>query len=625
MRRCLSMFWFTIVISFSSTSLCNAQQKSSGEKTPVTGADSTHIMALGKVLFANTCRACHGNPAFPKAPTLEALMNVQPRSILNTLDNGKMRQQAKALSEKQREAVAQYISHKLLKETLMPKEAYTTFSFKGGNKLYDCSGWGGNLAATNYRTAAQSGITRDNIDSLQLKWAFAFPDASEMRSKPSVAGDWLITGNSQSGDVYALNRFTGKLGWHVTASNGIRSGIVVVKQGDSYTAYFADAAANVYAVDVRKGKILWSAKAGTGSMPLNTGTLAVYGGKVFVPLSSFEVVAAADSNYNCCSTSGAVRALDSKTGKLLWYHRVVTDRATARSAKKNGKPFYGPSGAPVWSSPTIDLKRNLLYIGTGENYSFPTTNTSDAIQAINMSTGKLVWNFQATEGDAWNIACPVIVNCPGTKGRDLDFGMAPILVTGKDGKQRLLAGQKSGVVYALDPQNGKVLWKTRIGKGGALGGIHWGMAADSENVYAANADNIYGLNLDDTTIKASPGIYALDIESGKVAWSTPVPPVKDVAQYLSVNSAAPLVVPGIVFAGSNDGHLRAYATEDGHIIWDYNTAQKFQTVNGVEGNGGSIDSSSPLVTDGMLYVNSGYASFGEKPGNVLLAFTVKNK
>ena len=625
MKSYLCLFLMILIISFSSPSLCEAQQKSSGGKAPVSKADSTHIMAVGRVVFANTCKACHGNPAFPKAPALEALANVQPRHILNTLDNGKMRQQAKALSEQQREAVAQYVTHKLLKVTVMPKEAYTTFSFKGGNKLYDCSGWGGNLVGTNYRTAAQTGITRDNIDSLTLKWAFAFPDASEMRSKPAVAGDWLIIGNSQSGDVYALNRLTGKLGWHVTASNGIRSGIVVARQGNSYIAYFADGGSFVYAVDVRKGKILWSTKAGVGNLAMNTGTLAVYGGKVFVPLSSLEVVAAADSNYNCCSTSGAVRALDSKTGKLLWYHRVVSVKATARADKKNGKPFFGPSGAPVWSSPTIDPKRNLLYIGTGENYSLPATNTSDAIQAINMSTGKVVWNFQATEGDAWNIACPVIINCPGTKGRDLDFGMAPILVTGKDGKQRLLAGQKSGVVYALDPQNGKLLWKTRIGKGGALGGIHWGMAADSENVYAANSDNMYGLNLDDTTIKASPGIYALDIVSGNITWSAPVPQVKGMPKYLSVNSAAPVAVPGVVFAGSNDGHLRAYASEDGHVIWDYNTARKFETVNGVEGNGGSIDCASPLVTDGMLYVNSGYASFGEKPGNVLLAFSVKNK
>src|SRR5450432_3464931 len=125
MKCYLSMFWFTIVISFSTSSFCYAQQKSSGKKTRVSNADSTHIIALGKVLFANTCQVCHGSPAFPKAPKLEALASVQPRSILNTLDNGKMRQQAKALSEKQREAIAQYISHKLLKETILPKDAYT--------------------------------------------------------------------------------------------------------------------------------------------------------------------------------------------------------------------------------------------------------------------------------------------------------------------------------------------------------------------------------------------------------------------------------------------------------------------------------------------------------------------
>jgi polyvinyl alcohol dehydrogenase (cytochrome) len=602
----------------------HGQSVSSGNKAHVSGADSMHIMAAGRVIFTNTCQACHGNPAFPKAPSLQGLMAVQPRAILNTLNSGKMRQQAKALSEKQREAVAQYISHKLLRETVMPKDAYTKFTFKGGNKLYDCSGWGANLNATNFRSAAQAGISRDNIDSLKLKWAFAFPDASDMRSKPAIVGKWIVTGNSQTGDVYAIDRFTGKLGWHVTASNGIRSGIVVVKKGDSYIAYFADGATYVYAVDVSSGKILWSTKAGVGTMAMNTGTVAVDKGRVFVPLSTFEVVVAADSSYNCCSTSGGVAALNASSGKLLWYHRVITGKATARSDKRNGKPFYGPSGAPVWSSPTIDAKRNLVYIGTGENYTFPTTTTSDAIQAINMTTGKVVWNFQATEGDAWNAACPAIVNCPDAKGRDLDFGMAPLLVTGKDGKQRLLAGQKAGVVYALDPENGKLLWRTRIGKGGALGGIHWGMAADSENVYAANADNMIALSQDSANIKTSPGIYALDIITGQVKWSAPTPKVKGQQFYLGANSAAPLVIPGIVFAGSNDGHMRAYDTSDGEIIWDVSTDQKYQTVNGVAGNGGSIDCASPVIADGMLYVNSGYSLFGEKPGNVLLAFSVKN-
>lgn len=607
------------------TITCSYSQSAGHENNAsTTHNDSIHIMDAGKVVFTNSCQACHGNPAFPKAPSLQMLMAVQPRAILNTLNSGKMSQQAKALSEKQREAVAQYISQKLLRETVMPKEAYTKFTFNGGNKLYDYSGWGGNLKATNFRSAAQAGISRDNIDSLKLKWAFAFPDAGDMRSKPAIVGKWLLTGNSQTGDVYAIDRFTGKLGWRVTASNGIRSGIVVVKTGTSFTAYFADGATYVYAVDVNKGKIIWSTKAGVDPTSMNTGTLAVDKGKVFVPISSYEVAAAADSNYNCCSSSGGIAALDARTGALIWYHRVISAKAVAGSDKRNGKPFYGPSGAPVWSSPTIDSKRNLLYIGTGENYTLPTTATSDAILAINMTTGKLIWNFQATEEDAWNMACPIIINCPGKKGRDLDFGMAPVLVTGKDGKQRLLAGQKSGVVYAINPENGTLFWKTRIGKGGALGGIHWGMAADSENVYAANADNLLALTPDSINIKPTPGIYAIDIITGKVKWSVRSPKVEGNPAYLSANSAVPVVIPGIVFAGSNDGHLRAYDTSDGHIIWDYNTDKKFQTVNGVPGNGGSIDASSPVITDGMIFVNSGYAQFGEKAGNVLLAFSVKN-
>lgn len=332
---------------------------------------------------------------------------------------------------------------------------------------------------------------------------------------------------------------------------------------------------------------------------------------------------AADNNYNCCTSSGGVAALDSKTGNALWFHRVVAAKAVPQGKKKNDKPFYGPSGAPVWCSPTIDAKRGLLYIGTGENYTEPVTNSSDAIQAIDIKTGRLVWNFQATKHDAWNVACPVLVNCPGNKGRDLDFGMAPVLVKGIDGKERLLAGQKSGMVYALEPKSGRLLWKTRIGKGGMLGGIHWGMAADGKNIYVANADNTLALNPDDPKIPASPGIYALDIITGKVVWAMPSPQVPGNESYLGANSAAPAVIPGLVFAGSLDGHIRAYATNDGHIIWDYNTIQKYKSPNGLDGNGGSIDGPAPVMADGMLFVNSGYAQFGEKPGNILLAFEVK--
>lgn len=615
-------FFFVIVTFFAAFNSCSNSKKNKTGGSSAIKKDSATIMAMGKNVFSTTCQACHGNPTFPKAPAQEAMAAMAPRVILNALDNGKMREQAKQLSEEQREAVSQYITNKMLKTIVMPGEAYTNFSLgDNGNSLYDYSGWGGNLEGTGFRTTEQAGITPQNVNTLQLKWSFAFPDESDVRSKPAIVGDWLIVG-SQSGEVYALNRKTGKIGWHVTAGNGLRSGIVINKEGDNLTAYFADGATYTYAVDVKTGKILWSAKAGVDPLAMNTGTPVVYGGKIFVPISSIEVAVAADSSYNCCTSSGGVAALDIKTGNTVWYHRVIPDSAIAQAKKRNGKPFYGPSGAPVWCSPTVDTKRNLLYIGTGENYTLPTSTTSDAIQAIDMSTGKVVWNFQATTHDAWNLACPVLVNCPGNSGRDLDFGMAPVLVTSADGKDRLLAGQKSGVVYALSPDDGSLLWKTRIGKGGALGGIHWGMATDGKNVYAANADNILALDPDDTSRKASPGIYALDIITGKVVWSAPAPAVAGQQSYLAANSAAPAVVPGIVFAGSNDGHIRAYSTTDGHILWDYNTVQKYQTVNGIEGNGGSIDSPAPVMADGMIYVNSGYSQFGQKAGNVLLAFEV---
>jgi polyvinyl alcohol dehydrogenase (cytochrome) len=267
----------------------------------------------------------------------------------------------------------------------------------------------------------------------------------------------------------------------------------------------------------------------------------------------------------------------------------------------------------------------LLYIGTGENYSIPSTNTSDAIQALDLKTGKLVWNFQSTGKDIYNLACPFFNNCPGKPGPDLDFGMAPILIKKADGNDILVAGQKSGLVYALTPANGKVIWKTRIGKGGALGGIHWGMATDGKYVYAANADNILALDKSDTSVKASPGLYALDVMTGKVIWKTASPPCVGKQSCFASNSAAPAVIPGIVFAGGLDGHMRAYSTKDGAIIWDFDTRKEYETVDGIKGNGGAIDGPAPVISGGMLFVNSGYGMFGQPSGNVLLCFETDHK
>jgi polyvinyl alcohol dehydrogenase (cytochrome) len=579
------------------------------------------LRSLGKKVFYATCSTCHRDSVGILAPGRTVLSTMTPRAILSALNTGKMQQQAAALSEQERKAVSVWLTNSDLKTSVIPSGDIVPFSLNATvHSAYDYSGWGGNLAGTGFRNRNQSRISVSNLGSLKLKWVFAFPDATIVRSKPAVAGEWLIVG-SQFGDLYAINRKTGKPGWHFAGNAAIRGAVVIKQDKNNLTAFFADYSTTVYAVNVKNGEVIWSHRAALDPQSATTGSVAVYDGKVIVPVSSLEVASAVNGEYNCCFSSGGVIALDQKTGAEIWRYRTISETPKETGKKKNGKSFFGPSGAPVWCSPTIDTKRGLVYIGTGENYTYPTTNTSDAVQALDIKTGKLVWNFQATRDDAYNSACPVFVNCPAKPGPDLDFGMAPLLVKRKDGKEILVAGQKSGVVYALIPESGKLIWQRRIGKGGMLGGIHWGMTSDGNYVYAANADNALTLDRRDTSQKATPGIFALDLFSGKIVWNTPAPPC-DNSNCLPFNSAAPAVIPGIVFAGSLDGHIRAYSTKDGKILWDVNTAKDYGTVNGIPAKGGSLDGPAPVFADGMLYVNSGYNMFGEIPGNVILAFSI---
>ncbi|MVM32962.1 PQQ-binding-like beta-propeller repeat protein [Spirosoma sp. HMF4905] len=582
------------------------------------------VATEGQKVYMATCNNCHKAEAGVGAPGYFVLAQMPPRAILAALETGKMREQAKELTNDQRKAVAQWLASKTLKENPIPQEAYGQFSLpEGKSALVYHSGWGGNLEGTGYRSAQQAGISPTTVGNLKLKWSFAFPDVSQVRSKPAIVGDWLIIG-THFGEVYSIHKKTGKIGWRFLAKAAVRGAISVVQSNDGIRAFFADNNTNAYAIDVKTGNLLWESKAGKHPQSGNTGSVAVYDNMVYVPLTSNEVVSVLDPTYPCCSSSGEIVALDARSGKEVWRHRVITEEAKVAGKKKNGSPFYGPSGAIVWSSPTVDTKRGLLYFGTGENYTSPATTTSDAIQALNLKTGKLAWSFQSTKDDTWNLACPGNPNCPEKVGPDFDFGMAPILTKQPSGKDILVVGQKAGIVYGLSPDNGKVIWQTRIGRGGALGGIHWGMATDGKYVYAANADNKYGINPKvDSLIKPEPGLFALDIATGKIVWKTAAPSCDGKKGCIEANSAAPTVIPGLVFAGTLDGHIRAYSTTDGKILWDYDTVKAYQSVNGIEGKGGSIDGSAPVVADGMLFVNSGYGLFGELPGNVLLAFEIE--
>jgi len=589
---------------------------------------SKEVLALGEHTYLTVCSTCHTESNSNLAPAKELLAGMSSRAVFAALTIGKMRVQSESLSNEEREAVAQYLTNQKLEEIVMPKSGYTAFSIseKDINQEFNYFGWGGDLEGTGYRSTIQAGITTQNISSLELQWSFAFPNATVVRSKPAIIGDWMIVG-SQFGEVYALNRHTGQIGWMFQADAAIRGAISYTVNGEDLTAYFADYATNVYSIDIKTGQLIWKKRAGHHPLSSVTGSVVIYEDIVYVPISSFEVVSAQNPDYECCTSSGGVTALNAKTGDEIWRHKVVVEEAKVSGKKENGGSFYGPSGAPVWASPTIDKKRGLLFIGTGENYTYPPTGTSDAIQALDLKTGKLKWNWQATSNDTWNLACPGNPNCPTPTGPDVDFGMAPILIYDKVNKRDMLVvGQKSGVVHALLPENGKVIWQTRIGKGGALGGVHWGMATDGELVYAANSDNLFGLDPTDSTLAPTPGIYALNLQTGKKVWSVSPPPCDAATRELcqQSNSAAPTVIPGIVFEGDLNGFVRAYSTIDGSVLWEFDTVREYQTVNGQKGKGGSIDGPSPVLADGMLFVNSGYGMFGQMSGNVLLAFKVKN-
>ncbi|MGH9593615.1 MAG: PQQ-binding-like beta-propeller repeat protein, partial [Bryobacteraceae bacterium] len=264
------------------------------------------------------------------------------------------------------------------------------------------------------------------------------------------------------------------------------------------------------------------------------------------------------------------------------------------------------------------------YVGTGVNYSNPPTETSDAVLAFDLSSGRLLWSRQFTSGDSYNFACGAQdkTNCPRDPFIDADFGSSPILRSLGGGKRILVASDKSGMVYAIDPdQQGKLLWKQKIASGGVNGGAVWGGASDDRGVaYLGISDFAAGKP------EAGGGLIALQLATGDKLWKTPAPkPACLAVPGCSAAQPAPVTaIPGVAFLGSWDGHIRAYETGQGAIIWDFDTVQDFRTVNGVKARGGSINSMAPTVASGMLYITSGYSGTA-MPGNVLLVFSVDGK
>ena len=587
----------------------------------------------GMQVFVASCAECHGGQRTVRAPGLTTLGAMTPRAVLASLEGGRMRRHGEGLTAEERRAVAEWLTGDALVETRLPSSAFCAAPPAGAGVVHS-SGWGGGDGETGFVDAARAGLTAADLPNLELAWVFGFPDVSQVRSKPAVIDDRIIVGSAY-GEVYSIDLESGCVHWVFEGDAAVRGAIAIGDGPDGgQSAFFADFRTNVYAIDATTGALHWRATAATHADHVVTGSVAVHGGRVFVPLSSMEIISAGDPGYECCTSSGGVTAFSAENGEALWEFRTVAEEPRHVGENEAGTRLFAPSGAPVWSSPTVDAARGLLYIGTGENYTRPATGGSDALTALDMETGESAWTFQGREDDAWNMSCisPRFQNCPAPTGPDHDFGMAPIIVTAEDGSQLLIAGQKSGMVWALDPDaEGELVWARRVGKGSSLGGIHWGLASDGRRAYVPNVDNPFAIISDprsgaSTQANAedppTPGVYALELSGGEVLWHAPPDPsvCQGRSGCMPFFSAAPTAIEGAVLAGSLDGHLRAFSTEDGSVLWEVDTAREFETVNGVPGRGGALDGPGPVVAQGYVLVNSGYDLFSQMPGNLLLAY-----
>ena len=571
-----------------------------------------------QALYDSRCAHCHDG-SIPKAPHQIKFQLFGADSIYTALTEGLMKPNAAGIDQPTLRQLADFLGGSTTAAPIPVKRCESMTVPVATPELH---GWGFTPGNTRFVEAPGARLTRDDLPNLRLKWVFAFPGATRARSQPVMYGRNLLVG-SQSGSVYALDLASGCVVWEFKADVEVRTALMVDPTGER--AYFGDIKGMVYAIDPRNGSLLWKALANDHPAVTLTGSPRLHQGVLYVPLSSSEWASAADPGYACCTFRGGIVAMEAVSGVIRWTAHVIPE-VPQRSGQQNaqGVDRFHPAGAPVWNSPTIDVARNRIYVGTGEAYTSPAAKTSDAVVAFDLKDGHIVWSFQSIPGDAWNMACYIGggTNCPVENGPDLDIGAPPVLTRLADGKDLLIVGQKSGHVFALDPDDGRLLWRNRYGRGGFAGGVHWGLAVSADTIFAPNADTVF-------TEKAEgirkPGLFAIDPADGRVKWFAPAPVVCQASDRPACDpgySAPVTAIPGVVFAGAFDGHLRAHDAFDGKILWDFNTHGEFPSVSGEIARGGSLESAGPLVQDGHVVVNSGYLFGDRMAGNALLVFAV---
>lgn len=632
-RKTKKLRTFLLCLGFSILTACDPE--SAPQSTVEADVKSlTAAQQSPAELYQEHCAQCHEG-GVPKAPHSITFHMIGAKAILQSMTDGVMQLAAEPLKTADLRRLAEYLGQDSLDSPRVQplKMCSADVATRDLGQAPESSDWGFELQNTRFIPAGVADLGASDIPKLKLKWAFAYPNATRARSQPVIAGSTVFMGG-HDGTVYSLNLTSGCVLWTFKADAEVRSAITIEASQSGGkrlgpSVYFGDFIGQVYALNADTGSLLWKSSLEDHANVTITGSPKLHKDRLYVPMSSTEWASAAIPDYECCTFRGGIAAFDTNDGRMLWKSHTISEESRPTGTKNSaGAAMWAPAGAPIWGSPTIDEKRNLIYAGTGQAYTSPAAASSDSIIAFNLDTGEIEWVWQATEGDAWNMSCFIgrAESCPEEDGPDFDFGAPPILLSLSSGQDILLAGQKSGYVYALNPdKEGTLVWKKRIGLGGFSGGVHWGMAADSDRLYVPNADTNY---INKWQGERKPGLYALDATNGDQIWFTPTPNAcaeEDKPACDPGLSAAISAVPGAIFAGAFDGHLRAYNSQSGAILWNFNTAQKFETVSGDLAQGGSIESDGPVIANGHVLINSGYLYGGRMGGNVLLAFTVDGK
>ena len=582
----------------------------------------------GRVHYERVCAHCH-NGTVKKAPEKILLALMSPESILRVISEGIMQPMASGLSDSEHREIAEYLSGQP-----MGQEQADIPRCEGGqdfdaSKPLLASNWGF-THGSRYIDPETAGITAEQFSQLKPRWAVSFPGANRLRSQPALAGGLLFVG-SHNGSVYALDQESGCRVWAYAAVGEVRTGIVVrpwQKGEDSTQIYFGDVLGYIYAVDASTGAQRWRMRPEAHPQATITGTPALWQNTLYVPVSSLETGPALNPSYECCTFRGSVVAVDASDGSPLWRTYTIAQQPVFQKKNGVGTNNYGPSGAAVWSSPTLDPTRNQLYFGTSENYSSPATTTSDAVFAVDMDSGAVNWVFQGTANDAWNAACEsrdARHNCPEEEGPDFDFAAPPVLISGPKNDAILVAGQKSGQVHGLDPDTGELVWKTRVGRGGVTsGGIHFGMAASRATVFVPVSDKLDGRSYE---IPPQSGMHAVDAHTGEVRWSNVHNDNCAGRLYCSPGiSQAVTAIGNVVVGGASDGVVRAYNKKSGRVIWQLDTTHTFNTVLGADTTGGSFGGgAAPVALNSKLVLSSGYGIYNNMRGNLLLVLELPDQ